>query len=56
MGDGPATMRERVEFRDAGPGRTLVTIRQGPHGGDMLAQAREGCFTKLDALLAAGPT
>ncbi|MCB0882539.1 MAG: SRPBCC domain-containing protein [Thermoleophilia bacterium] len=54
MGDGPVAMRARIEFRDAGPGRTRLTIRQGPHGG-MLSGARAGwgsSFTKLDALLA----
>src|SRR5262249_32642563 len=49
-------MRIRLEFHDAGPGRTRLVIRQGPYTPDVQQMARlgwESSFTKLDALLAA---
>jgi uncharacterized protein YndB with AHSA1/START domain len=48
-------MRIRLEFHDAGDGRTRLVIRQGPYSADIVEMARAGwgsSFTKLDALLA----
>ena len=49
-------MRVRLEFHDAGEGRTRLVVRQGPHDPSFLEMARAGwesSFTKLDGLLAA---
>jgi uncharacterized protein YndB with AHSA1/START domain len=54
-GDGPATMRARFEFHDAGEGKTRLVITQGPFPSEMAGSARQGwesSFTKLDGLLA----
>ena len=48
------TMRIRLEFHDAGDGRTRLDLRQGPYAPAVESGAREGwasSFTKLDALL-----
>jgi len=48
-------MRIRIEFHDAGEGRTRIVLRQGPYAADVEPLARAGwesSFTKLDALLA----
>ena len=48
-------MRVRLEFHDAGEGRTRLVVRQGPYSPDFLEMARAGwesSFTKLDRLLA----
>jgi uncharacterized protein YndB with AHSA1/START domain len=48
-------LRMRIEFHDAGEGRTRIVLRQGPYAADVEPQARAGwesSFTKLDALLA----
>jgi hypothetical protein len=49
-------LRMRLEFHDAGEGRTRLVVRQGPYSPDILPMATmgwESSFTKLDALLAA---
>jgi uncharacterized protein YndB with AHSA1/START domain len=49
-------LRMRIEFHDAGAGRTRVVVRQGPYAPDIAHLAEAGwtsSFTKLDALLAA---
>jgi len=49
-------MRVRLEFHDAGEGRTRLVVRQGPYDPSFLEMARAGwesSFTKLDGLLAA---
>jgi uncharacterized protein YndB with AHSA1/START domain len=49
-------MRIRLEFHDAGEGRTRLVVRQGPYDPTFLEMARAGwesSFTKLDGLLAA---
>jgi uncharacterized protein YndB with AHSA1/START domain len=54
MQDG-GSMALRIEFHDAGPGRTRLVIRQGPFTSqmqDMAGKGWESSFTKLDALLA----
>ena len=46
----------RLEFHDAGEGRTRLVIRQGPYSPDIVPMARAGwesSFTKLDRLLEA---
>jgi len=51
-----AVLRMRLEFHDAGEGRTRLVVRQGPYSPDflpMVAMGWESSFTKLDALLAA---
>ena len=48
-------MRVRLEFHDAGEGRTRLVVRQGPYDPSFLEMARAGwesSFTKLDGLLA----
>jgi uncharacterized protein YndB with AHSA1/START domain len=48
-------LRIRIEFHDAGAGRTRIVLRQGPYAADVEPQARAGwesSFTKLDARLA----
>jgi uncharacterized protein YndB with AHSA1/START domain len=45
----------RLEFHDAGEGKTRLELRQGPYSAEMEGNAREGwgsSFIKLDALLA----
>jgi uncharacterized protein YndB with AHSA1/START domain len=54
--EGVAEMYVRLEFHDAGDGKTRLELRQGPYSIEMEGNAREGwgsSFTKLDALLAA---
>ena len=49
-------LRMRLEFHDAGEGRTRLVVRQGPYSPDILPMARAGwesSFTKLDGLLSA---
>jgi len=51
-----SVLRMRLEFHDAGEGRTRLVVRQGPYSPDflpMVAMGWESSFTKLDALLAA---
>ena len=54
-GEEPAAgIRLRIEFADAGPGRTRLVLRQGPYDPDVEPMARAGWGTaldKLDALL-----
>ena len=50
----PTTMTMRLEFHDAGGGRTRLAIQQGPYTPEMEPMAEAGwesSFTKLDALL-----
>ncbi|MCD0448260.1 SRPBCC domain-containing protein [Actinocorallia sp. API 0066] len=54
--EGITRFETRLEFADAGEGRTRLTIVQGPHNEEILKDAEAGwesSFTKLDALLAA---
>jgi uncharacterized protein YndB with AHSA1/START domain len=50
------SMSTRLEFHDAGEGKTRLVLRQWPYTEQMEGMAREGwnsSFTKLDKLLAA---
>ena len=52
---GPVEFYVRLEFHDAGEGKTRLELRQGPYSAEMEGNAREGwgsSFTKLDTLLA----
>lgn len=52
----PTLLRLRIAFRDQGPDRTLVEVRQSPYTPAAARMARlgwESSFTKLEKLLAA---
>jgi uncharacterized protein YndB with AHSA1/START domain len=50
---GTSRMTMRLEFHDAGDGKTLIKITQGPYSEDFEPMARAGwnsSFTKLDGM------
>jgi uncharacterized protein YndB with AHSA1/START domain len=50
-GEEPAAgMRVRIEFHDAGAGRTRLVLRQGPYDPDVEPMARAGWGSSLDKL------